>query len=381
MKKSAFFTDEKTFWHSVGQYVLEFPVGGWVQPPAGASHAESPESKRRFKNLLIASGLTDHLAVTSAPLMGVEELERVHSAEYIAEVKRVSDLGGGILSDPFYTDTPVGPGTFEIAQLSAGLAATAVMDVFEGKYKNAYSLSRPPGHHATATQAMGFCYFNNIAVAIERLQAKHGKRRIAIIDWDVHHGNGQQEIFYERDDVLTISMHQDNCFPNDDCFEGGSSASQIEARGRGRGEGYNINLPFYAGSGEEVYLYGMEQIIAPALRQFKPEMIIVACGFDANAFDPLGRILLYSESYRKLTRAVMALADELCDGKVVYTHEGGYAESYVPFCGMAVMEELSGIRTEVEDPLLTYFVEQQPNERFNEFHKGVIDEWAQFFFK
>lgn len=379
MKKTAFFTDERTFWHSVGQYILEFPVGGWVQPPSGASHAESPESKRRFKNLLVASGLADQLAVQSANPATEEELYLVHDPAYVANLQAVSDAGGGDLAPPFNTDTPVGPGTYEIAKLSAGLAIQALEDLYSGKYRNAYSLSRPPGHHATANQAMGFCYFNNIAVAIETVKKRHGLGRVAVIDWDVHHGNGQQDIYYERDDVLTISLHQDRCFPNDDCFSGATAASGILAQGKGAGKGYNINLPFYPGSGEEIYLYAFDTIIAPAIRRYKPEVIIVACGFDANAFDPLGRILLYSESYRKLTAAVMGLADEVCEGRVLYTHEGGYAESYVPFCGVAVMETLSNIRTEVEDPLLTYFIAQQPDERFNQFHKEIIDEWRTHF--
>ena len=377
MKKTAFFTDERTFWHSVGQYILEFKVGGWVQPPSGASHAESPESKRRLKNLIIASGLHEELAIETAKPLTKEQVALVHTESYLNEFKRVSDLGGGDLSAPHNLDTPIGPGTYDIALLSAGLATQAVRDVYTGRFKNAYALSRPPGHHATSDQAIGFCYLNNIAVAIENVKKELGLKRVAIMD--VHHGNGQQDIYYNSEDVLTISLHQDMCYPNDYVFNGASQSSTLEARGENAGTGYNMNLPFFPGAGHDAYLYAMEKVIAPAIRDFKPEMIIVACGFDANAFDPLGRILLHSDSFRLLTREVIKLADEVCEGKVVYTHEGGYAESYVPFCGMAVMEELSGIKTEVEDPMLGYFIQQQPNARFNDMQNAEIDRWAEFF--
>lgn len=381
MKKTAFFTDEKTFWHSVGQYILEFKIGGWVQPPSGASHAESPETKRRLKNLIVASGLSDHLAIESASSLTKEQVMLIHGEDYLNEFKRVSDLGGGDLAAPYNIDTPIGSGTYEIALLSAGLATQALRDVYSGKYKNAYALSRPPGHHATADHAIGFCYLNNIAVAIENVKKELGLNKVAIIDWDVHHGNGQQEIFYDRDDVLTLSLHQDMCYPNDYVIQGSSKDSTIEARGHDQGNGYNINIPFFPGAGHDAYLYALDTIVAPAIRDFQPEVIIVACGFDANAFDPLGRILLHSDSFRLLTRKVMQLADEVCDGKIVYTHEGGYAESYVPFCGMAVMEELSNIKTEVEDPMLGYFIEQQPNETFNRLQCSEIDRFAEFFFQ
>ena len=184
--KSAFFFDELSLWHSGGPHVLTLPVGGWVQPPAAAGHAESPETKRRLKSLMDVSGLTRQLHLRSAAAATEDDLLRVHSAAYLQRFKALSDAGGGHLGD----EAPVGPGSYEIAQLSAGLAMAAVDAVLSGEADNAYSLSRPPGHHCTRDQAMGFCFLANIAIAIEAAKARHGLGKVAVIDWDVHHGNG-----------------------------------------------------------------------------------------------------------------------------------------------------------------------------------------------
>jgi acetoin utilization deacetylase AcuC-like enzyme len=193
---------------------------------------------------------------------------------------------------------------------------------------------------------------------------------VAILDWDVHHGNGTQHIYLQRDDVLTISLHQDGCFRR---------AMPERTIGIGAGEGYNINVPLMAGAGDDSWRYALETIVLPALARFEPELIIVACGYDANAMDPLARMLLHSDSFRAMTERVQEAADRLCGGKLVMVHEGGYAESYVPFCGLAVMEALSGVKTEVEDPLLMFIQQQQPREAFTRFQRQAIDELAQRF--
>uniref|UniRef100_A0A182T3L1 Histone deacetylase domain-containing protein n=1 Tax=Anopheles maculatus TaxID=74869 RepID=A0A182T3L1_9DIPT len=268
-------------------------------------------------------------------------------------------------------EAPLGPGSYEIAKLSAGLACTAVEAVLQGRLDNAYSLSRPPGHHCLPEQSMGFCFLANIPIAIERAQAKLGLGKVAVIDWDVHHGNGTQHIYWQRDDVLTISLHQDGCFP--------AGYAGEQDRGAGAGYGYNLNIPLLAGAGDDGYQYAMRQIVIPALDRFRPELIIIACGYDANALDPLARMQLHSDSFRAMTAQVQNAADRLCGGKLVMVHEGGYAEAYVPFCGLAVMEELSGIRTEVQDPLLGFIQQQQPRDAFNQFQRTAIDRLAQEF--
>lgn len=363
-RKTAFFFDELSLWHSAGLHALTLPVGGWVQPPAAAGHAESPETKRRLKSLLDVSGLTRQLHVQSASAASEEDLLRVHTPGYLQRFKALSDAGGGELGP----QAPIGPGSYEIAKLSAGLAMAAVDRVLAGESDNAYSLSRPPGHHCLADGAMGFCFLANIAIAIEAAKARRGLGKVAVIDWDVHHGNGTQSIFEARGDVLTISLHQDGCFP--------PGYSGEEDRGRGPGLGANLNIPLPPGSGHEAYLQAMQRLVIPAVERFEPELIIVACGYDANAVDPLARMLLHSDSFRTMTRLLRQAAERLCQGRLVLVHEGGYSEAYVPFCGLAVIEELAGIRTVVSDPMLEFVQMQQPTAAFLAFQQQWVERQA-----
>jgi acetoin utilization deacetylase AcuC-like enzyme len=361
---TGFFTDERTFWHCTGNQALFFPVGGWVQAPNGASGADTPDSKRRFLNLLQYSGLGRQLRISDAPPASREDLLRVHTADYIERFKAVSDAGGGEVGFV----APFSVGAFEIALVSAGLAIGALRDVLDGKLDNAYALCRPAGHHCLADQAMGFCLLANIPIAIEAARANRRLERVAIVDWDVHHGNGTQAIYYERADTLTISVHQDRCFP--------PGYSGAEERGAGAGAGFNINIPLPAGCGHEAYLAAFRRIVIPALERYRPELIVVASGLDANAVDPLARMLLTSATYREMTRLIKEAAQKLCGGRLAIVHEGGYAEAYVPFCGQAIMEELSGIRTAVADPALDMFNAMQPDARAAKFHGEWIDDLA-----
>lgn len=361
-RKTGFFFDEHCFWHTTGLHATTLPVGGWVQPPAGASHAESPETKRRMKSLMDVSGLSHSLILSSAEPASEDTLLAIHPQSYLTRFKHLSDNGGGLLGP----NAPLGSGSYEIAKLSVGLACAAVDAVLMGELDNAYSLSRPPGHHCLPDQSMGFCFLANIPLAIERAKQQFNIERIAVIDWDVHHGNGTQHIYWQRPDVLAISLHQDGCFP-----AGYSGENDI---GEGAGTGYNMNIPLLAGAGHNSYIYAMKQIVIPALTRFKPELIIVASGYDANALDPLARMQLHSDSFRQMTQLVMEAADNLCQGKLVVVHEGGYAESYVPFCGLAVLEEMSGTRTQVVDPLLDFIQLQQPREAFEHFQQLQLDE-------
>ncbi|HDS1695709.1 MULTISPECIES: class II histone deacetylase [Pseudomonas] len=363
-QKTAFFFDELSLWHSAGLHALTIPVGGWVQPPAAAGHAESPETKRRLKNLMDVSGLTRQLDVRSAAPASEEDLLRVHTERYLEQFKALSDAGGGTLGP----HAPIGPGSYEIAKLSAGLAIAAVECVLLGEASNAYSLSRPPGHHCLADQAMGFCFLANIPVAIEAAKARYGLGRVVVLDWDVHHGNGTQSIYEQRGDVLTISLHQQGCFP--------AGYSGETDRGQGDGWGTNLNVPLLPGSGDDAYLHAMDKLIIPAIERFEPELIVVACGYDANAVDPLARMLLHSESFRAMTQRMRDLADRLCGGRLVLVHEGGYSEAYVPFCGLATLEALSGVRTGVIDPMLEFIQSQQPNPQACAFQRELLDTLA-----
>ena len=357
---TAFYSDERSFWHGGGNYAFTLPVGGLVQPmPAGLP--ENPETKRRLKNLIEVTGLSRHLAMRGAEAASDDDLRRVHPGSYLSVFKAMSDGGGGELG----LRSPFGQGGYEIAALSAGLATAALRAVLKGEVANAYALARPPGHHCTADWPNGFCLLNNIAVAIRSAQSEGLVRRVAVVDWDVHHGNGTEAIFWEDPGVLTISLHQERNYPLD--------TGAVEARGGGAGTGFNLNLPLPPGCGEVAYLHAMERVVLPALHRFRPEVIVVACGFDAAAVDPLGRMLCTAETFRRMTRAVMHAADASCGGKLVLVHEGGYSEVYVPFCGHAVLEELSGGPVTAPDPLAPVLEKRQPDARFDAFARGWID--------
>lgn len=332
---TGFVFHELYLWHNTWNWAQVFPPGLTIQP---GEHAENPETKRRFRNLLEVSGLLDQLLPIKPRRATEEEVCRFHTREYVDRIRRLSAENGGDASNL----TPFGRGSFEIAQLAAGGAIVAVDAVITGKVKNAYALLRPPGHHAVADLGLGFCLFANAVLAIMHARKVHGVERVATIDWDVHHGNGTQAAFYSDSETLTISLHQDNLFPPD---SGG-----LAENGEGAGRGYNINIPLPPGCGNGAYEAAFRRVVIPALRRFRPDLIVVPSGFDASGVDPLGRMMVSSEGYRTMTRMLMEVADELCDGRVVMTHEGGYSAMYVPYCGLAVLEEMRGIRTGVEDP-------------------------------
>jgi acetoin utilization deacetylase AcuC-like enzyme len=194
---------------------------------------------------------------------------------------------------------------------------------------------------------------------------------VAVIDWDVHHGNGTEAIYYDRDDTLTISLHQEHNYPLD--------TGDITDRGKGAGLGYNLNIPLPPGAGHDSYLAAMSQIVLPALHAYQPDLIIVACGFDASAFDPLARMLATADTFRQMTAQVMQAAATLCDDRLVLVHEGGYSEAYVPFCGHAVIEQLSGSPKTAPDPMADALSRRQPNARMQAFIGTLITEMAETF--
>jgi acetoin utilization deacetylase AcuC-like enzyme len=306
------------------------------------------------------TGLTARLDARSAPPASWDDLARVHPERFLRRFKDLSDRGGGELG----LRAPFGAGGFEIAALSAGLAQAALTAVLAGEAANAYALSRPPGHHCLPEFPNGFCLLANIAIAIEAARAAGLARRFAVVDWDVHHGNGTEAIFYDRADVLTISLHQERNYPVD--------SGDAEDRGAGAGQGFNVNVPLPPGTGHRGYLEAMERIVLPALVRYEPEVIIVACGFDAAAVDPLGRMLATAETFRAMTALVLEAADDLCEGRVAMVHEGGYSEVYVPFCGHATIAEMAARGAaaplpQAPDPMAETLAARQPGPRFDAF--------------
>lgn len=363
---TAFFHDERCLWHGGGNYAFTLPVGGLVQPGAGLP--ESPETKRRLVNLMRVTGLMSDLVEQSAPPASHQDLRRVHPESYLSAFKAASDAGGGELG----LRTPFGQGGYDIAALSAGLARGALFAVLGGQARNAYALTRPPGHHCLPEFPNGFCLLNNIAVAIRAAQAAGLARRIAVVDWDVHHGNGTEAIFLSDPEVLTISLHQDRNYPLD------TGAS--DQRGAGRGHGFNLNIPLPPGTGHASYIEAFDRLVLPALYRFGPEIIVVACGYDASAVDPLGRMLATSDTFGALTRRVMQAADDLCDGRLMLAHEGGYSEVHVPFCGHAVIATLAGSHIKVPDPLAATLAARQPGPDWQAHVSAHIGRLAEFFF-
>ena len=259
----------------------------------GTEHPERPDRLRAIVDRLKSSALWDefmHPVITRA---NEEQVLKVHTPRHFNLVKNVCLHGGGILDQG---DTVVSPESFDVALLAAGSVLTAIDAVAAGTLENAFCIVRPPGHHAESDMPMGFCLFNNVAIGARYAQQKHGVGRVAIIDWDVHHGNGTQEIFYDDPSVLYISTHQYPYYPG--------TGSRAE-RGAGNGEGFTLNIPMRSGSGEREYFDAFQKEILPALDLLKPELIILSAGFDAHRDDPLANINLAEESFERLTAMMM----------------------------------------------------------------------------
>ncbi len=315
-------TAEQYFYH---QSVIDF--GPDAEPGA---ELESPVPRRRLLNLLRKTGAVDAcVPITPSPLTRAD-LERVHTAEYLDAFQALSNAHGGDLGD--YAG--FGHGSYEIAALSAGGVAAAAEAVATGRVQRAFALVRPPGHHAEPDRARGYCLFANIPLAIERLRAAGLVSRVAVVDWDVHHGNGAQVIYYDDPDALTISLHQAQLYPIDSGF--------IDEVGDGAGVGANLNIPLPAGSGMGAYRHAMTEIVLPALARFAPDMIIVACGYDAGALDPSSQMAVPARGFGEFTRMMTDAAAGSAEGRLLIVQEGGYSPLHSPFCGTAVVHELLG---------------------------------------
>jgi acetoin utilization deacetylase AcuC-like enzyme len=239
------------------------------------------------------------------------ELRRVHGPDYIRAVEGFAREGGGHLD----ADTIVSPRSYDVALHAAGAACAAVDQVIAGPHRQAVCLIRPPGHHALPDKAMGFCLFNNVAVAARQAQAKHGLKRVLIVDWDVHHGNGTQDIFYEDPDVFFFSAHRYPFYP------GTGSAAET---GSGKGLGTTFNLPLRFGITRDGYIKQFEAKLRETATKCRPELVLISAGFDAHTDDPIGSLGLESEDFAKLTNMVSSVAAEYCGGKIVSLLEGGY---------------------------------------------------------
>ena len=335
MANTGFVYHEQFLQHDTGQAALTLPPTDLIEPD---QHVESPTRIRRTVTLLERSGLLPQLHRLPCEAASLEDITVYHRQEYIQSVAEFARQGGGQV----VPGTGMGASSYDIALLAVGSGWRAVQAVLQDEVTNAYAMLRPPGHHALTDRAMGFCLFNNIAIAARLARQRCGLDRVAIVDWDVHHGNGTQAAFYDDPSVLFISLHQDNLFP--------IQSGLVHDTGEGEGAGYTVNIPLPAGTGDAGYQYAFERVVMPIIEQYAPQLILVSAGQDPSKYDPLGRMCVSAAGFRSMATIIHDLADRLCGGRLVLFQEGGYSHIYIPFATLAIVEAVSGIATGVSDP-------------------------------
>ena len=296
-------------------------------------HVEVPDRLRAITARLDKAGLAKKCTPGTYEPLTEEAVARVHAAKQVQQVKQVAAHGGGHI-DP---DTVVSPDSFTVALAAAGACAAAVDAVVKGPERTALCLVRPPGHHATPTRSMGFCLFNNIALAAHHARAAHQLTRILIVDWDVHHGNGTQDIFYEDPEVMFFSIHRFGMgfYPG---------TGDVDETGRGKGQGYTLNVPVRLGTSRREYADRFSRALEKAAAKIKPELVLISAGFDAHARDPLGGMPLEAEDFAAFTRQVIDVARAQAGGRLVSCLEGGYNLDALAESVQAHLEQLLAAR-------------------------------------
>lgn len=291
----------------------------------GWGHPETSARLEKINAKIKSAPYFKKLYTVKTRMPEMRYIEMIHTREYIERVKEEIESGSGFIDS---MDTAVSSKSYNVALHAVGGCLNMCDAIMTGKARNGFCAIRPPGHHAERTYAAGFCIFNNIAIAARYLQTKYDLNHIAIIDWDVHHGNGTQHSFEDDNSVYYLSLHQ---FPH---YPGTGSKHE---KGRGMGQGFTQNYPMTVGAGDEEYLQIFTNQITPALNEFKPEAILISAGFDAHMSDPLSSIKLSTEAYYTLTRILMDIADKNCSGRVIAFLEGGYNLNILGDCVEQVM--------------------------------------------
>ncbi|MEK7688766.1 MAG: histone deacetylase [Deltaproteobacteria bacterium] len=283
----------------------------YLRHKTGFSHPESPDRLTAIMRRLDESGLLKKLILIEPNPAKEEDILLVHSKRYFETIKSAWDNGCTALT----SDTPISEESYRIALLSAGGVLTGIDKIMAKEIDNGMALVRPPGHHATPDQAMGFCLFNNIAIGARYLQKKYGIAKVLIIDWDLHHGNGTQYVFYEDPSVLYFSTHQ---YPH---YPGTGSANE---KGEGKGVGFTINVPMRAGTPADEFMKEFRDTLYNKAIEFSPNFILISAGFDAHRDDPLGSLMLTEASYAEMTKIALDIANTCCKGRILSVLEGGY---------------------------------------------------------
>jgi acetoin utilization deacetylase AcuC-like enzyme len=300
-------------------------------------HPEAPARLETAWGQLQRYGLLADVAVAEPPPADLADVERIHTPAHIRAVRALAAEGGGWLDG----DTFTSPASYDAALLAAGAAIAGVAAVLDGRQQNAFALVRPPGHHALPHRAMGFCLFNNVAIAAEWAIRRGGAQRVLIVDFDVHHGNGTQDIFYDRPDVCLFSVHQFPLYPG---------TGRLAETGAGAGAGCTANLPLPPGCGDAIYFRAFDEVLAPLAERWRPDVILVSAGYDAHWSDPLAQMRLTVDGYVGLVERLRALAKALCEGRLVAVLEGGYNLGAVAAAVVATCQVLAG-QAPIGDPI------------------------------
>ena len=351
---TACFYDERCLTHDNGSMVLDERAAGWIAVP----HVERPERLTRTWTVLEEACVAPRLKRLHSRRATRAELELVHAPALIDDIEAACARREYAWVGP---EARVGPHSWEPTLLAVGGMLAVIDAVLDGAADNGIALVRPPGHHSDADTAMGFCLFNSVAIAARHAQRREEAERVAIVDWDVHHGNGTEAIFYDDPSVLVVSLHQEDLYPK--------GAGALGRLGAGPGEGCTVNVPLPAGTGDAGYLLAWDEVVGPRLGAFDPDLLLISAGQDPAAGDPLGRMSVTAGGFRALAERAREAAEEHCAGRLAVALEGGYSLDHAPFCNLAIVEALAGLEPALPgDPL-----EHDVPDGLREFERAAVE--------